>query len=160
MAAGTLVILAAAIVTADFCASPIDGGAREPQFCRLASPQVVSTPYFSVTVGPEFLVGIDRAGRRMMLEATLRQSLAGLTIEMLEGAELPAWHDCPALAEIVLDSRGWQDCRLDDGGFVERRIATLAGSGHIVAQYRYGPASRDLAEALERALQSLRVHAN
>jgi len=51
-------LVVAALSTAEFCAKPIDGGVGEPEFCRIYERQEISTPYFSIVVKPDFIVGV------------------------------------------------------------------------------------------------------
>ena len=51
-------LVVAALATAEFCAKPIDGGVGEPEFCRIYERQEISTPYFSIVVKPDFIVGV------------------------------------------------------------------------------------------------------
>ena len=88
-------VIAAALVTADFCAKPVEGGVDEPQFCPFATAQEVSTPYFSIVVEAGFLVGLHREGRYLQVQSTLFKNQDALTIEVQDGPSMPAWSDCP-----------------------------------------------------------------
>lgn len=85
-------IAMAALATAEFCAEPIDGGRGEPQFCRFEHLQTIYTPYFSVDVHPALLAGVDQGGRRLVAQASLRQS--PVTFSIL-ASEMRAWSGCP-----------------------------------------------------------------
>lgn len=89
--------IAAVLVTADFCANPIQGGVGDPQFCLLADEQEISTPYFSIVVEAGFQVGLHHEGRSLRVQSTLFKNQDSLTIEVVGGPSLPAWSDCPTV---------------------------------------------------------------
>jgi hypothetical protein len=152
-------LAAAGLATAEFCADPFEGGVEEPQFCRLYSSQDISTPYFSITVEPDFLIGVDRDGRRLQVQPTLWQSPAVLTVERIEGSNLPNWSDCPTIDETVEENVTWHDCRKTENGFHERRLIAKLYGAYILIEYSYGALGATLAPALERMTQSIRIHA-
>jgi hypothetical protein len=92
MSFATVAVASAVLATADFCANPIEGGVGEPQFCRLTAAQQIDTPIFSLTVDPTFLVGIDRRGRRLVLQPSLWQSQVSVYIEALSSVDRSGVH--------------------------------------------------------------------
>lgn len=157
---GLLHVLAAAVLaTADFCAAPIDGGVGEPQFCRLDSTQEIDTPFFSISVEPDFLVGVGREGRYVQIQPTLWQSPSVLTIERVEGASSPNWADCSEVKETVEDAVTWQDCHKSGNGIYVRRLAAKLKGGYVLIEYSYSDRGATLAPGLERMTQSIRIHA-
>ena len=153
-------VFAAALVTADFCPKPIVGGVGDPQFCSFAIEQEVSTPYFSIVVEAGFLVGLHRDGRRLQVQSTLLKNLDTLTIEVLDGPSLPAWSDCPTIEEFEDGGVRWKDCRTASHGLYTRRLAAALSNRHVLIEYSYASLATNLAPALERMTQSIKVIAN
>ena len=159
MELGIQLLALSVLATAEFCAEPIDGGVGEPQFCRITSHQEVSTPYFSIVVEPDFLVGVHHEGRKLQIQSSIWQSMDVLTVERVEGAQLPVRSECPKITETVQDNVTWHDCRYSVDGIHRRRlIAELHGS-YVVIEYSYGKLSAKSSPALERMTQSIRIHA-
>lgn len=152
-------LVAAVAATAEFCVNPIDGGVGEPDLCRLDASQEIETPFFSITVEPEFLVGVDRDGRRMLLTPSYRQSPVNMQIEVVDGAATPDWPDCPQVTESVEENVTWQDCRLSREGSHERRLAAKLRDRVVLIEYSYATAGTAFAPALERMTQSVRIKA-
>jgi hypothetical protein len=155
----TQLLAAAVLVTAEFCADPFDGGVGEPQFCRLYETQEISTPYFSITIEPDFLVGVDRQGRRLQIQPSLRQSPVVLSVERIDDSDGPNWSDCPEIVETVEENVTWQDCRRTENGIHERRLLAKVNGAYVLIEYSYGALGATLAPALERMTQSIRIHA-
>lgn len=153
-------LVAAVVATAEFCASPIEGGAGEPQLCRLHASREIATPYFSIVVEPEFLVGVDRGGRRMLLMPSYRQSQVHMQVEAVDDPAPPQWPDCPEVTETVEENVTWQDCRITLEGTHERRLYAKLNGRRALIQYSYSTSGAVFAPALERMLQSLRILAN
>lgn len=153
-------VIAAALVTADFCAKPIEGGVGDPQFCSIAIAQEISTPYFSIVVEGGFLVGLHRDGRWLQVQSTLFKNLDSLTIEVLDGPSLPAWTDCPTVEEFEVRGVKWQDCRTTFHGHYTRRFAAAMSDRHVLIEYSYSSLATNTAPALERMTQSIKVIAN
>jgi hypothetical protein len=159
MEPATQFLAATVLATAEFCASPLDGGVEEPQFCSVTSSQELSTPYFSITVEANFLVGIDRQGRRLLIQSTLWQNQDYLRIEAHVEADPPNWGDCPEIQEWSEDGVAWQDCRIATEGMHERRLMASIAGHFVVIEYGYTYLGTVSAPALERMTQSVRVHA-
>ncbi len=155
----TQLLVAAVLTTAEFCAEPFDGGVEEPQFCRVTSPLELSTPFFTITVEPDFLVGIDRDGRRLRIQSTLWQSQDYLQIEVLEDPDNSRWSICSRV-DIRIDSGiSWQDCRAStDASFVRILMATMPNR-YVLIEYGYSSLGAPSGPALERMTQSVSVHA-
>jgi hypothetical protein len=153
-------MVAAALVTADFCAKPIEGGVSEPQFCSFAVEQEVSTPYYSIVVEGGFFVGLHREGRWLQVQSTVFKNQDILTIEVLDGPSLPAWSDCPTVEEFEDGGVKWKDCRTASGGHYTRRLAAALSNQHVLIEYSYSSLATNLAPALERMTQSIKVVAN
>jgi hypothetical protein len=149
----------AVVATAEICADPFPGGTGEPDLCRLQATQEVATPFFSLIVEPEFLVGIDRGGRRILLMPSYRQSPVHMQIEVVEDAGPLDWPDCPKIIETVEENVTWQDCRISAEGIHKRRLAARLKNRRILIQYWYSTSSAEFAPALERMTQSARIHA-
>ena len=84
----SLLMAAGVLTTADFCASPIDGGRGDPEYCRLPESDRVETPYLSIVTDSRFLIGVDQQGRRIMVGFSQHQNQAGLVIEVIELGQL------------------------------------------------------------------------
>ena len=156
---GLHITAAAILATAEFCANPIDGGVGEPQFCRLDAVQEISTPYFSITVEPEFLVGVGNQGRHLQIQPSLWQSPAVLTVKRTDGSDPPDLADCPASTERHEGVVIWRDCRVGEGDLHLRQIVALLSGAYVLIEYSYSALGTTLAPALERMTQSIRVHA-
>jgi hypothetical protein len=159
MELGVQVLALAVLATAEFCAEPIDGGVGEPQFCRITSNQEVSTPFFSIVVESGFLVGIHHNGRKLQIQSSIRQSMDVLTVERVEGAQLPIWSDCPTLAKTIEDNVTWHDCRYSANGTYHRRLLAELKGSFVVIDYSYAQQGALSSPALERMTQSIHVHA-
>lgn len=155
----TQALVAAVLATAEFCAEPIDGGVGEPQFCSVSTPQEISTPFFSITVEADFLVGVDHQGRRLQIRSTLRQSQDYLLIEVQDEADTPSWGSCREVEEWVEGSVSWQDCHVVSEGMYERHLLASMAGRYVVIDYGYSSLGTVFAPALERMTQSIRVHA-
>ena len=153
-------LVASVLATAEFCAHPVEGGVGEPQFCRLEARQEIATPYFSIVVEADFHVGVDREGRRLLVQSTVFKNLDHLSIEVLDGSSLPDWPDCEQATETQEEHVKWADCRISSDGMHERRLAAGLKDRHVLIQYAYSPLGTVLAPALERMTQSIRVVAN
>ena len=70
--------------TTDICSNSFEGGIGEPRFCRIQEHGRVVTPYFSVNLDPNLLVGIDSNGRRLVMQPSLWGSLIALNIRALD----------------------------------------------------------------------------
>ncbi len=160
MELGVQLLALAVLSTAEFCAGPIEGGAEDPQFCRMATSQEVSTPYFSIVVEPGFLVGVNRQGRKLRVQSSLWQTMDVLTVERVEGSQLPDWPDCPEITETIQANVTWHECQFSIDGTYERRLAAVLNGGHVLIEYSYDRLGASSAPALERMTQSIRVHAN
>ena len=153
-------VIAAALVTADFCADPIEGGVGDPQFCSFAIAREVSTPYFSIVVEAGFLVGLNREGRKLQVQSILFKNHDTLTIEVLDGPSPPAWSDCPTIEEFEESGVMWKDCRTASNGQYTRRLTAALSDRHVLIEYSYSSLATNLAPALERMTQSIKVVAN
>jgi hypothetical protein len=151
-------VAAAVLATVDFCAAPIGGGAGEPQFCRVDATQEIDTPFFSIKVEPGLLVGVGREGRYVQIQPALWQSPGVLTIERVEDATSPNWVDCAEVVETIEDAVTWQDCHKSENGIYERRLAANLKGGYVLIRYSYSASGAALAPALERMMQSVRIH--
>lgn len=152
-------LVAAVLATAEFCAEPMDGGVGESQFCLIAASQEISTPFFSITVEPNFLVGVHQEGRRLQVQSSIRQNQDGLIVEAVADSKIPNWPDCPQVSETREELVTWHDCRIDAGGSHERRLVASLKGGYVLIMYRYSASAAVYAPALERMTQSIRVHA-
>jgi hypothetical protein len=159
MELGVHLLILAALTTAEFCAEPVDGGVGEPQFCRITSSQEISTPYFSIVVEPNFLVGVHDQGRKLQVQSTMRQSMDVMTVEVVDGSRRPLWLHCPKIIETVEDNVTWHDCRLTVEGIHQRRLVAELSGRYVVIEYSYGQLGASSAPALERMTQSIRIHA-
>lgn len=153
-------LVAAVVATAEFCASPIEGGVGEPDLCRLDGSREIATPFFSIVVEPEFLVGVDRGGRRMLLMPSYRQSQVHMQVEAVDDPAAPQWPDCPQVTESVEENVTWQDCRITLEGTHERRLLAKLQGRHVLIEYSYSTSGAVFAPALERMLQSVRILVN
>ncbi len=152
-------LMVAVLATAEFCADPIEGGVGDPQFCRLYARQEVATPFFSIVAEPDFLVGVDRQGRRLRVQSTLWKNQDQLTIEVLDRSSPPNWSDCAEVTETAEDDVIWRECRITADGIYERRIVARLKDMIVLIQYVYSTAGTVLAPALERMTQSIKIHA-
>jgi len=152
-------LMVAVLATAEFCTDPIEGGVSDPQLCRLYARQVITTPFFSIVVEPDFLVGVDRQGRRLQVQSTLWKNQDQLTIEVLEESSSPNWSDCADVTETIEDNVTWQECRIASDGTYERRLVARLKDMYILIQFVYSKAGTVLAPALERMTQSIKIHA-
>jgi hypothetical protein len=152
-------LVAAVLATAEFCAEPIDGDVGEPQFCRVASPLELSTPFFTISVEPHFLVGIDRDGRRLQVRSSLSRSQDYLLVEVREEPDNSRWNSCAKIDVWKENGVGWQDCRIaTDESYVRILMAQLP-QHYVFIDYGYSSLGTESAPALERMTQSIRVHA-
>ena len=159
MEPATQLLVTAVLATAEFCAAPFDGGTGEPQFCQVNASLELSTPYFSINVEPNFLVGIDRVGRRLQIQSTLWQSQDYLLVEVVDEAGMPDWRDCSKVEEWSEDGVLWQECRKTTEGMYERRLTASMAGRHVLIEYGYSSLGTVSAPALERMTQSIHVHA-
>jgi hypothetical protein len=150
-------LVAAVLATAEICAEPFDGGVEDPQFCRVTSPLEISTPYFSITVEPNFLVAVDRQGRRLQIQSTLWQNQDYLRIQVDVEAVSSHLGGCAEIETWVEDDVSWQDCRITTEGMYERRLMASMAGRHVRIEYGYSSLGTALAPALERMTQSIRV---
>jgi hypothetical protein len=150
-------LLAAVLATAELCAQPIEGGVSEPQFCRVDASEEIATPFFSIVVEPDFLVGVDREGRRLLIQSILFKNQDQLTVEALEVSDLPDWSDCAEVTETLEDGVKWRECRIAANGTYERRLAAISKDGYVLIRYVYSSLGTVLAPALERMTQSIRI---
>ena len=150
-------ILVAVVATSDFCASPISGGVQEPDFCRLDQATEIETPYFSVRVEPELLVGVHREGRRLFAQPSPRQAPASFAIDVLEQDDSRRWANCPAVFETTEHGTTWRECQVRSQYSFEKRIGTQVGNNWVIVEYSYSALGTPLSPALERMLQSVRV---
>ena len=157
---GLQLLSTAVLATAEICAKPMEGGVGEPQFCRLAANREISTPYFTITVESEFLVGVHNQGRRLQIQSSIRQSQDILINERGDGSSPPNWPNCPAIAETVREGVTWRDCRISTGDSHERRLMAVLKDGWVLIEYSYTKLGTPSGPALERMTQSIRVHAN
>ena len=140
-------VIAAALVTADLCAKPIEGGVGDPQFCSIATAREVSTPYFSIVVEAGFFVGLHREGRRLQVQSTIFKNQDTLTIEVLDGPSLPAWSDCPTVEEFEDAGVKWKDCRTASHGQYTRRLVAALSDRHVLIEYSYSSLATNMAPA-------------
>jgi hypothetical protein len=153
-------LLALAILaTAEMCAEPLEGGVGDPQFCRIEVLQEISTPFFTITVEPHFLVGVHHHGRRLQIQSSIRQEQDKLIVEVLESSTQPDWNGCPQVLETVEGLVTWHDCRISTAISHERRLLGVMKEGQVLIRYQYSGASAQYAPALERMTQSIRIHA-
>jgi hypothetical protein len=149
----------AALATAEICADPVAGGAGEPEFCRIVSRQAIATPFFSIVVEPEFLVGVDREGRRLLAQSSVRHGQSHLTVEVIDGPSHPGWPDCPDVVRTVEEDVTWLDCRSSVEGEHRRRLGAMLHGIHVLIRYAYTALGTVTAPALERMTQSIRIQA-
>jgi hypothetical protein len=152
-------LVTAVLATTEICAEPMEGSVGAPLLCRLAESQEISTPYFSIVVEADFFVGVDREGRRLLLQSMQFNNQAVLAIEVLDGSTLPEWPRCGTVEEFVIETVKWQDCRFTDDGVYERWLAASLKERHVLIQYLYSPEGTKFAPALERMTQTIKVHA-
>ena len=152
-------LITAVLATAEFCAAPLDSGVGDPQFCHVKDRQRIETPFFSVVVEPNLLVGVDREGRRLRVQPTLLREQAQFTIEVLDSIDMSKWSDCTEVAETAEDIVTWHDCRIVSNGYYERRLAARLRNMYVLIQYSYSTSGTVLAPSLERMTQSVRIHA-
>ena len=155
----TLLVAAVVLATAEFCAEPLDGGVEEPQFCRVTSPLELSTPFFTITVEPHFLVGIDRGGRRLQVQSSLWQSQDYLLIEVREDSDNSRWNRCSEIDVWIENGVAWQDCRTATNSMHERLLMVSMPQRYVLIDYGYSSLGSESAPALERMTQSIRIHA-
>jgi hypothetical protein len=153
----TQLLAAAVLATSEFCAEPFDGGVEDPQFCRVTAPLEISTPYFSISIEPNFLVGIDRQGRRLRVQSTLWQNQDYLLIQVDVEAVTSHLAGCAKIETWVEDDVSWQDCRMTTEGMYERRLMASMAGRHVRIEYGYSSLGTVSAPALERMTQSIRV---
>ena len=151
------VAVAAVLATAEFCVQPVEGGVGDPLFCRMTTSQEVSTPYFSIVVEAGFFVGVDREGRRILVQSSVFKNHDTLTIEALEGSSLPVWSDCPRVDEFTESGVMWQDCHTTFKGHYTRRLAAALSDRHVLIEYSYTALGTRSGPALERMTQSINV---
>jgi hypothetical protein len=156
----TLHWLAAAILaTSELCAKPVAGGIGEPALCRIDARQAIATPYFSIMVEPEFLVGVDREGRRLRVLSATRLGQSHLTVEVVDGSAHSQWPDCHDMAKTVEDDVTWLDCRASEAGEHRRRLGAVLKGTQVLIHYAYTALGTVTAPALERMTQSVRIQA-
>ncbi len=130
-----------------------------PDLCHLHAAQRIETPHFSIDIEPDFLVGIDREGRRMHVQSTLSRGIDLLAIEVANGAESPGWTDCADLKETSEANVSWRDCRRSSEAMAERQLVGRLKNGYVVIQYFYTAGiGTERAPLLERMTQSIRFH--
>ena len=149
--------LIAVVATSEFCAAPLPGGVGEPLFCRLDQPTRVETPYFSVLIEPEFLVGVHREGGRLVAQSSIPQAQDWFEIEVIESDDPRRWADCPSVSETTEGNTTWRECHIESREFFEKRTGTRAGDKMVVVAYGYSARAASLSPALERMLQSVQV---
>jgi hypothetical protein len=160
MGPGLTLLALGALATAEFCTEPLDGGVGDPQFCRITSRQEITTPYFSVVVEPNFLVGVHEQGRKLRIQSSIREEMDGMSVEVVEGSQSPLSSECPEIIETVEDDVTWHDCRSTSEGIHRRRLVAELKRGFVVIEYSYGRLGASSAPALERMTQSIRIHVN
>lgn len=149
------IIAMAALATAEFCAEPLEGGRGEPQFCRFEQVQTVYTPWFSVDVLPALFAGVDQSGRRLMAQATLRQSPVAFSIL---ASEMHSGSGCRTEeSEIVIGSMTWSLCDESSEGYVQRSLTTQGSNGYLTVRYAYSESGAMFAEPIEQMLRSIRT---
>lgn len=149
----------AILATAEICAEPFEGGVGEPQFCRVDALQQITTPFFTITVEPNFLVGVHHQGRRLQIQSSIRQEQDQLVVEVVDDSAQLDWSGCPEVIETVERFVTWHDCRISTDYKHERRLLAVLGERRILIQYEYSQGSAVYAPALERMTQSIRLHA-
>jgi hypothetical protein len=168
MGIASIVVASVVLTTAEFCANPIEGGVGEPQFCRLNAPQQIETPVFSIVIDSTFLIGIDRNGRRLLIQPSLRQSQVSVNIEAIplgEGAESHApvidrysegKLDC---SPKTLGGTIWDWCRGHAEEHDSAQFYFLRTSQYIVLISHYSSKlGEDLTPAVHRLLETVVVH--
>ena len=160
MEPGLQLLAVAVLATAEFCADPIEGGVGEPQFCRITAGQEISTPYFSISVEPGFLVGVHHEGSKLQIQSSIRQSMDVLSVERAEGPGPQISLGCPEFKETVEDNVTWRDCRATLDGSHHRQLVAVLRAGHVKIEYSYGRLGAKSGPALERMTQSIRILAN
>lgn len=153
-------LIAGVLATGELCTQPMKSGGDGPDLCHLYSAQKVETPYFSIDIEPDFLVGIDRQGRRMHVQATLTRGTGLLAIEVSDGAGTPEWSDCKYLTETHEEDVTWRDCHRASEAVFERQLVARLKNGYVVIHYFYTAGTgTERAPSLERMTQSIRIHA-
>lgn len=147
-------ITMAALATAEFCAEPIEGGRGEPQFCRFDQVQTIYTPWFSVDVHPALLAGLDQSGRRLVAQASLRQSTVSFSIL---ASEMRAWSGCTVEeVGVVIGGMAWSVCDESTDGLVQRKLTAAGNEGYLNIMYSYSRSGPMFAELIEQMLRSIR----
>ena len=96
----------------------------------------------------------------MQVQSTLFKNQDTLTIEVLDGPSLPAWSDCPAVEEFEDGGVKWKNCGTASHGQYTRRLAAALSDRHVLIEYSYTSLATNMAPALERMTQSIKVIAN
>lgn len=151
-----LAIFLATLTSADMCEKPVAGGVGEPRFCRFYEATVISTPFFSFVAEPDLLVGIHRGGTRAVVEASIRQSPAGLVIEAY-----PHEHTQQLLEELGRcgdqsgADRGIIVCDRSSEGISAKTYLIQGHSGPVLVQYAVSDTAIDLEVAFKRMVSSI-----
>ncbi len=160
MELATQLLIAGVLATAELCTQPIKGGGDGPDFCNLYSAQKVETPYFSIDVESDFLVGVDRQGRRMHVQSAPSRGIDLLAIEVSNETESQEWSNCSDLTETHEEDVTWRDCHRASTTVFERQLVARLKNGYVVIQYFYTAGiGTKRAPLLERMTQSIRIHA-
>jgi hypothetical protein len=160
MAISPQVLVASVLATSDLCSQPMANPGDGPALCHLYGAQRVETPYFSIDLEHDYLIGIDRGGRRMHIQSTLSRGIDSLTIEVVSTTEPTAWSDCADVKTSRDAEVSWRDCRRNSEAVVERQLIGTVDGGYVVVQYFYTAGiGTERAPSLERMTQSIRVHA-
>ena len=150
-----------AITSSDVCPDSFEGGVGEPRFCRIQEPARVTTPFFSVDIAPELLVGIDSGGRRLIMQPTLWQSPVALSIRAVESAETVsdrrAGWDCQSID--LADSDGVICNRNGSQGGVLRRYVLRRGANVLEIYLSVSSLGQPLLPVVDAIIRSLEVAA-
>jgi hypothetical protein len=171
MSAAVAIIVASVLSTAELCADPVQGGRGEPDFCRISAPERIDTPFFSVVADSEMLIGVDQAGRRILIQFSINQNQAGLLIHAIPRAELSKLEKAYAGVRLYLTGKlrcqprelgdtAWEWCvenDLEEKNLSQRYLLQTPTDVYYV-EHHSSRLGRVMDPVIARLLQTLVVH--
>ena len=143
--------------TTDVCSDPIKGGIGEPAFCRLDASRVIHTPYFALEVPAGLLVGIDREGRRLVVQPSIRQSPINLVVESIPGSDRQIAMDSIGRCQDSKVSRNRFSCVNSSDGTVREKHLFRTQDRIVRLEFTASSMSNDTINQFRSMIQSLRV---
>ena len=142
----------------DICIDIFDGGTGEPQFCRPKVTTRIATPYFTISIVPDFLVGIDHDGHRLLMQPSLWQSQLVVVLEVKDNIDEVSREDwsCSAFQGEAADGL---HCTFEaDKGLHQYQIQ--GGGTMISVELFASPLAYDLLPLMTDIIETIRPQAN